>query len=264
MKVILARTPDELYRFAARFTSRQVRARPSLVLGLATGRTMIAYYRELVALHRAGEVSFAGCTSFNLDEYVGIPEDHPSSYHAFMRRHLGSHVDLPPARMHLLDGNARDVLHEAAGYEAAIRQAGGIDLQLLGIGQNGHVAFNEPGSSLASRTRVKRLTPSTMKANAEDFGSPDAVPKYVMTMGVGTILDARFVLLLASGASKARAVAAMIEGPVTAQRPASVLQLHRHAFVVADPDAAAALTHAPDTVEDVLADPYEEFFFEGA
>ena len=264
MKVILARDDAQLCSFAAHFVARRVRDEPRLVLGLATGRTMVGFYRELVARHRAGECSFAHARTFNLDEYVNLSHDHPASYHAFMRRHFIDLVDVTPANVHVPSGHTDKVLEAAAEHEEAIRAAGGIDLQVLGIGRNGHIAFNEPGSSLASRTRVKRLTQETVAANADDFGGPDLVPRYVMTMGIGTIMEARFVLLLASGASKAEAVRAMVEGPVTAQCPASVLQMHPHAFVILDEAAAGSLARRHETVEDVLADPYEEYFWEGA
>lgn len=263
MKVIIARDYGQLSAFAAHFVVRQVQRKPDLVLGLATGSTMVGFYREVAARHQAGDVSFRRATTFNLDEYVKLPEDHPGSFHAYMRRHFLDHVDLPRDRAFLPNGNADPILAEAEAYEERIRQHGGLDLQVLGLGQNGHIAFNEPGSSLASRTRVKRLEPETRAANAADFGGEDRVPRYVITMGVGTILDARFVLLLASGIEKSRAVKAAIEGPITAWWPASALQMHRHAFVVLDSEAACLLTRRYDTVEEVLSDPYEEYFWEG-
>jgi len=263
MKVIVARDEAEVCSFAAHFVVRQVQKKPDLVLGLATGRTMIGFYRELVARHRAGACSFARVTTFNLDEYVGLSEDHRGSYHSYMQRHFLDHVDLPKAAMHLPDGNAPDPVAAAEAYEALIRRHGGIDLQLLGLGRNGHVAFNEPGSSLSSRTRVKRLTMATVRANAPDFGGEEHVPRYVLTVGIGTIMEARFLLMLAYGQVKAAAVAAMVEGPITARCPASILQMHQHAFVVVDKSAASLLCDQYDTVEEVLNDPYEEYFWEG-
>jgi glucosamine-6-phosphate deaminase len=263
MKVIVARDEAQVCSFAAHFVVRRIQLKPDLVLGCATGRTMVRLYRELVVRHRNGDCSFARVTTFNLDEYVRLPEDHAASYHSYMRAQLFDHVDIDPARTHLPDGNASDVVASAEAYEADIRAHGGIDLQFLGIGRNGHVAFNEPGSSLCSRTRVKRLTGDTIRANAPEFGGEDRVPRYVMTMGIGTIQEARFLLLLASGPSKAAAVAAMAEGPVSSRCPASVLQMHQHAFVVVDREAAASLREEYDTVEQVLADPYEEYFWEG-
>jgi glucosamine-6-phosphate deaminase len=264
MKVIRAKDEQQMCSFGAHFVARQLQRKPETVLGLATGRTMVNFYRHLVERHRADEVSFAKAQTFNLDEYVNLDPNHPASYHSFMRWNFVEHVDIPPENVHIPDGNGDRVLEAAARYEAAIRAAGGIDLQLLGIGRNGHIAFNEPGSSLASRTRVKRLASETILANTPDFGDPESVPRYVITMGIGTIMEARFLLMLASGASKARAVEQMVEGPLTAQCPASVLQMHPHAFVVVDDAAAVRLSASYDTVEEVLADPFEEFFWEGA
>lgn len=264
MKVIRAKDELQMCQFGAHFVTRQVQRKRDLVLGLATGRTMVGFYRQLVERHRAGDVSFAEARTFNLDEYVNLDPNHPASYHSFMRWNFVEHVDIPTGNVNIPDGNGDRVLEAAARYEAAIRGAGGIDLQLLGIGRNGHIAFNEPGSSLASRTRVKRLASETILANTPDFGDPESVPRYVITMGIGTILEARFILMLASGASKAKAVEQMVEGPVTAQCPASVLQMHPHVFVVVDEPAAVRLSQHYDTVEDVLSDPFEEFFWEGA
>lgn len=264
MKVVRARDAEEACSFAAHFVVRQVRQNPRLVLGLATGRTMLGFYRVLVDRHRRGDVSFAQASSFNLDEYVNLNPDHPASYHSYMRWNFVEQVDIPTENVHIPDGNHDPILEACVRYEDAIRQAGGIDLQMLGIGRNGHIAFNEPGSSLASRTRVKRLSEETILANAPDFGDPDSVPRYVITMGIGTILEARMILLLATGVAKARAIEQMVEGPVTAQCPASVLQMHPHVFVVVDQEAALRLSGHYDTVQEVLADPYEEYFWEGS
>jgi len=211
------------------------------VLGLATGNTMTPLYRELVRRHRREGLSFARAQTFNLDEYVGLGPDDGASFAAFMREHLFSKVDLDPERTHLPDGLAKDPLREAASYEGRIQAAGGIDLQLLGIGRNGHLGFNEPGSSLASRTHVTSLTLGTIEANRAELADLPAPPVLAITMGLGTILAARACLLLALGDAKAEPVAAAIEGPLTAQVPASVLQLHPDATVVLDPAAAAAL-----------------------
>jgi glucosamine-6-phosphate deaminase len=210
------------------------------VLGLATGETMRPVYARIVALHQAGRADFSQATSFNLDEYVGVAPDHPASFAAFMRQALFDHVNIDPARAHLPRGDAPDPVAEAARYEAAIDAAGGIGLQVLGIGQNGHIAFNEPTSSLGSRTRVKTLTEATRLANAPAF-APQPVPRHAITMGIATILDARSCVLLATGASKAQAVARMIEGPLGADCPATALQLHPAATVVLDEHAARDL-----------------------
>lgn len=263
MKVILAKDYEQMCSFSGRFVTKRIREKPDLVLGLATGRTMVGFYANLAERYRAQECSFARVTTFNLDEYVGLPEDHEASYHAYMKRHFVDKTDVRPEAVHIPDGNASDLLAAAADYEAAIKVCGGIEIQVLGIGVNGHVAFNEPGSSLASRTRVKRLSEETILANAPEFGGPEHVPRYVITMGIGTIMEARFILLLASGQTKAMAIRNMVEGSICSWWPASILQMHPHAFVIVDRDAASLLTHRHDTVEEVISDPYEEFFFEG-
>jgi glucosamine-6-phosphate deaminase len=222
---------------------------PAAVLGLATGETMRPVYAGLVDLHGAGRADFARATTFNLDEYVGVGPDHPASFATFMREALFDHVNLDPARAHLPRGDAADPEAEAARYEAAIAAAGGIGLQLLGIGRNGHIAFNEPTSSLGSRTRVKTLTEATRKANAPAF-APGPVPRHAITMGIATILQARACLLLATGAAKAAAVARMVEGPLGADCPATALQLHPEATVVLD-EAAAQDLHLRDYYETV-------------
>lgn len=220
----------------------RLRNQPDTVLGLATGGTMEAVYSRLIARHQAGECSFAGTESFNLDEYAGLAADHPCSYWHYMREQLFDHIDMAAGRAHLPHGDAPDPEAEAARYEAAIVAAGDIGLQLLGLGANGHIGFNEPTSSLTSLTRIKTLTRSTRDANARFFDRPEDVPRMAITMGIGTILRADQVLLLAYGAGKAAAAAAMIEGPLSAACPASALQLHRKVTVVLDEAAAANLT----------------------
>ena len=220
----------------------RLRADPAVVLGLATGGTMEAVYARLIAAHRAGQASFAQATSFNLDEYVGLSPDHACSYWRYMREHLFAQVDMRAEAAHLPRGDAPDPEAEAERYEAAIVAAGDIGLQLLGLGANGHIGFNEPTSSLSSLTRIKTLTRSTREANARFFDRAEDVPRLAITMGIGTILRAREVLLLAYGAGKADAAAAMIEGALSAACPASALQLHRKVTVVLDEAAAAKLT----------------------
>ena len=241
MEIIIQPTPDEASVIAARIIAQLVRRKPNCVLGLATGSTPIATYAELIRLHREEGLDFSNVTTFNLDEYVGLSLDHPQSYHVFMEEHLFRHINVSPQRIHIPNGMAKDVPAECEHYEAAIRAAGGIDLQLLGIGREGHIGFNEPSSSLASRTRIKTLTPQTIKDNAKCFGSPDKVPHHVITMGVGTIMDTRQCLLLATGEAKAEAVARMAEGPITADLPASILQMHPVCKLVVDEAAAAHL-----------------------
>ncbi len=214
---------------------------PASVLGLATGGTMEAVYARLIAAYRAGTVSFAQARSFNLDEYVGLAPDHPCSYWRYMAEQLFDHVDLPSGAGALPRGDAPDPEAEAARYEAAIAAAGDIGLQLLGLGANGHIGFNEPTSSLSSLTRIKTLTRATRAANARFFAQPEEVPRLAITMGIGTILRAEEVVLLAYGPGKAEAAAAMIEGPLSASCPASALQLHRKVTVVLDRAAAEGL-----------------------
>ncbi|MES2572819.1 MAG: glucosamine-6-phosphate deaminase, partial [Verrucomicrobiota bacterium] len=217
-------------------------AKPASVLGLATGSTPVGLYRELIALYRDGLLDFSHASSFNLDEYVGLPAGHPGSYHSFMQENLFSHINLPPEKSRLPDGMSADVPAHCAAYEASIQAAGGIDLQLLGLGSDGHIGFNEPSSSLSSRTRIKTLTPRTIADNARYFGGEANVPHHVITMGVGTIMEARHTVVLALGTKKAAAVAAMAEGPITANCPASILQMHPRCTLIVDEAAAAALT----------------------
>ena len=239
MEIIIKQDAEEVSLEAAAIFRRQLREKPVSVLGLATGSTPVGLYRRLVTMAQAGEVDFARSTTFNLDEYVGLPGSHPQSYAAFMRAHFFDHVSV--ASWHIPDGTAADIPRLCAAYEAEIAAAGGIDLQLLGLGSDGHVGFNEPGSSLRSRTRLKTLTARTVADNAPHFSSPSEVPRHVVTMGVGTILDARHCLVLAFGKQKADAVAAMVEGPVTAMVPASALQMHPVCTLIVDEAAAAHL-----------------------
>ncbi len=242
MKVLIHPTPGAAADCVAELMAARLRGAPQTVLGLATGGTMEAVYARLIGLHRAGACSFAAAQSFNLDEYVGLPPDHPCSYWHYMREHLFRHVDLDPARAHLPRGDTPDPEAEAARYEAAIVAAGDIGLQLLGLGANGHIGFNEPTSSLSSLTRIKTLTRSTREANARFFRRAEEVPRLAITMGIGTILRAQEVVLLAYGPGKAAAAAAMIEGPLSAACPASALQWHRKVTVVLDEAAASRLT----------------------
>jgi glucosamine-6-phosphate deaminase len=248
MEIVILASPEAVCAAGADAVARLLAAKPVAVLGLPTGATPRPLYAELVRRHREEGLSFARATTFNLDEYVGVAPDHPGSFRRYMDEALFGHVDLPPARAHVPDGRAADVPAACAAYEAAIAAAGGLDLVVLGLGEDGHVAFNEPTSSLASRTRIKTLSAASRAANQAAFGA-DPVPGHVVTMGIATILEARRCLLLAHGARKARAVAAMVEGPVTSMVPASALQLHAHTTVLCDEAAAAQLT---------LADYYRE------
>jgi len=240
MEVVI-RPADELAGLAADAVARQLQECDDTVLGLATGSSPLPVYAELVRRHREEGLSFAGARAFLLDEYVGLPAGHPESYREVIRRELTDLVDIPDHRVHGPDGHGADIATAGVRYDAAIRAAGGVDVQLLGIGTDGHVAFNEPGSSLASRTRVKTLTEQTRQDNARFFDSIDEVPHHVLTQGLGTILEARHLVLLATGEHKADAVAAMVEGPVRAFCPASVLQTHPHVTVLLDDAAASGL-----------------------
>lgn len=242
MKVLILHDAAAAIARAGDIVSRSLRARPDTVLGLATGGTMLPFYDDLVARHEADGLSFAQAVTFNLDEYVGLSPDHPCSYHRYMREAFFDRVDLDPARTHLPRGDSPDPQVEAEAYEARIAAAGGIDLQILGIGRNGHIGFNEPTASLGSRTRIKTLTDDTRRANQRYFASFDETPRYAITIGVATILEARATLLLATGEAKAEAVARMVEGPLSAACPASALQLHPDATIVLDGEAAASLT----------------------
>jgi glucosamine-6-phosphate deaminase len=242
MEVIILPDPQQAALLAARIIEKELRANPALVLGLATGRTMESVYACLADLHRERGLDFSRCRTFNLDEYIGIPTEHPGSYRSYMEEHLFGRVNLAAGSTHLPDGMAPDLGGESRQYEARILDAGGIDLQLLGLGGDGHIGFNEPLSALLSRTREKALTPATRQQNAPMFGGdPGQVPARAITMGVGTILDSRRCLLLATGATKAAILAKAVEGPITSMVTASALQLHPKCQVVVDAAAAADL-----------------------
>ncbi len=243
MEVIIRPDAEAAAALATRIIADRLRARPHLVLGLATGRTMERVYDRLVAMRGEDGLDYSRCRTFNLDEYIGVPPDDEHSYRHYMNTHLFSRAGIPLAHTHVPDGMAPDLAAEAARYERLIREAGGIDLQLLGIGEAGHIGFNEPLSALMSRTREKALTPTTRHQNAAMFGGdPERVPARALTMGVGTILEAREVLLLATGSAKAQILARAVEGPITAMISASALQLHANCKVIVDEAAAAALT----------------------
>ncbi|MCC2334652.1 glucosamine-6-phosphate deaminase [Cellulomonas wangsupingiae] len=251
MEVVIAPAP-ELARLAADAVERLLTARPDGVLGLATGSSPLAVYDELARRHAEHGLSFARARAFLLDEYVGLPADHPQRYRNVIDAELVARVDLPPGSVHGPDGLAADLPGACAAYERAIADAGGVDLQLLGIGTDGHVAFNEPGSSLGSRTRIKTLTRRTREDNARFFdGDVDAVPTHCLTQGLATIMAARHLVLLAHGRGKAQAVHQLVEGPVSALWPATVLQLHPHVTVLVDDAAASRLQ---------LADHYRETY----
>jgi glucosamine-6-phosphate deaminase len=242
VRIRIFSTPEGAARALAAAIARALSASPELVLGLPTGRTPVPLYRELVALHRSGRVDLSRATTFNLDEFLGLPADHPGSYHAFMRRQLFDHVNLRAGRIHFLNGIARDVEGECARYERAIRRAGGIDLQVLGLGANGHVGFNEPASALVARTHRTPLSATTRRANVAWFRARgEAVPREGLSMGMATILHARRIVLLATGRAKARLVDRMVHGALTPRLPASFLQLHGGVEVWLDRAAASRL-----------------------
>ncbi len=226
----------------ARIVAELVRKKPDCVLGLATGSSSLKLYQELIRMHREEGLDFSKVTTFNLDEDVGLPPSHDQSYHFFMWENLFKHINLDSRYVHIPAGMADDVEEHCEWYEERIDEAGGIDLQILGIGHNGHIAFNEPGSSLGSRTRIKTLTEKTRQDNARFFESIDQVPKYAITMGIGTIMDARKLILLASGKNKAQAIKDTLEDPISAMVPATIVQMHRHATLLIDEDAASMLT----------------------
>jgi glucosamine-6-phosphate deaminase len=243
MLVILKRDDEEISLQAAQLIASAVRKKSALVLGLATGGTMVGVYKHLVHLHKQGSLDFSRVVTFNLDEYLGLPAAHPRSFHHFMQENLFAHVNVDPRNIHIPDGTIRGNYDQyCASYEEAIRKAGGIDLQLLGIGRNGHIGFNEPTSSIGSRTRLKVLSQETMDDNSKLFAPGEEGPRCAITMGIGTILEARKILLLATGQAKSAAVAKSIEGPITSAVSASALQLHPDVTFIIDDAAASQLT----------------------
>ena len=247
MLAVIKNNYDEVSREAARFVAEIIREKPSAVLGLATGNTPIGLYQELIRMHKQEGLDFSKVTTFNLDEYIGLPPNHPQCYHYFMYENLFKHINIDERFTHIpsgmVDFNDINRIHKYCDwYEAEMLKAGGIDLQILGIGQNGHIGFNEPGSSLGSRTRIKTLTPLTSQDNASFFdGDVTKVPKHAITMGIGTILDSRILLLLGSGKNKAQAIRNTVQGPITAMVPASIVQMHRKAILVVDKEAGSLL-----------------------
>ena len=247
MRLIIEKDYDALSKWAAEYVIKRINEfNPTpehrFVLGLPTGSSPIGMYKELVKACKEGRVSFKNVVTFNMDEYCGLPESHPESYHSFMANNLFNHIDCPKENIHILNGNAENLDEECARYEELIRQAGGVDLFLGGIGPDGHIAFNEPCSSLSSRTRIKTLTSDTIIANSRFFDNDvNKVPKNALTVGVGTVLDAREVLILVNGHNKARALQAAVEGPVTQMWTISALQLHKHGIILCDEAATDEL-----------------------
>jgi len=246
MEILINLDPASASRLAAKRLARFIRNKPDAVLGLATGSTPVLLYTELIRMHREEGLDFSRIRTFNLDEYLGLAPTHPASYHQFMRTNLFDHINIEPERTHIPSGlvNGTEVAGHCADYEKMIREAGGIDIQILGIGSDGHIGFNEPSSSLASRTRIKTLTERTRRDNTPFFDSEDEVPNHVITMGIGTIMESREVLLLAFGKNKAEAVLGAVEGPITASNPASILQMHPAAKLFLDEPSASLLSRA--------------------
>jgi glucosamine-6-phosphate deaminase len=246
VRVRIVKDEQAAARVVASRVIKTLAARPSTVLGLPTGRTPVLLYARLRAAHASSRVDFSRATTFNLDEFLGLPASHPATYRAFMETHLFSHVNLSPRHIHFLDGTTADPHAECARYEAAIVRAGGIDLQILGIGANAHIGFNEPGPNVHANSHLARLEPGTRRSNADLFdGRVSAVPREALSMGVGTILRSRAIVLLATGAGKAEAIAATVQGAVTTRVPASFLQLHGDVEVVLDEAAASKLPRRP-------------------
>ncbi len=250
MRVIIEPDAKGVACRAAGIVAQLIRRKPRCVLGLATGSTPQGCYGELIRLHQQEQLDFSQVVTFNLDEYVGLGPDHPQSYRYFMQQSLFDDINVKPENTFVPDGLAAHFEQYCERYEQQIRDVGGIDLQILGIGTDGHIAFNEPGSSLGSRTRLKSLTRETIRDNARFFGSLERVPRLAITVGVGTILESRRCLLMAIGAAKAMAIQQAVEGPVTAQVTASALQLHREVIVVLD-EAAASQLQRRDYYEEV-------------
>lgn len=256
MKIVICPDAAQTRRLAAQVLAEQVKSKPTSVLGLATGRTMEAIYAQLAETAQQQTLDFSSVTTFNLDEYIGLTADHPQSYRYYMQTHLFQRINIPTANTHVPDGAVADVEAEARSYEKRISEAGGIDLQLLGLGENGHIGFNEPLSALNSRTHVVTLAQATLKQNAGMFNNDmGQVPARALTMGTGTILDSREALLVVTGEAKADIVARVIEGPVSALVPGSALQLHPYCLVLLDEAAASRLTQREAILWQMQHDP---------
>jgi len=240
INISIVKDHDEMSRRAARIIADAIRNKPNLVLGLATGGTPVGCYQELIRMHKEEGLDFSRVITFNLDEYIGLPPTHPQSYRHFMDENLFRHVNIKIENTHVPDGMSADLEKTCQEFEEAIKASGGIDLQLLGIGSNGHMAFNEPGSPFDSRTRVVDLSERTIKDNARFFKSIDEVPRQALSMGMGTIMEVRKIILLASGVGKVGAVAKSVEGPITTDVPASILQRHPNCIFIID-EAASKL-----------------------
>lgn len=241
MKVVITKNYEELSKVAAKEMSEVIRSNPSAILGLATGGSPIGMYKELIRMNKDGEIDFSKVTTVNLDEYVGLSGDHPQSYRYFMNDNLFNHINIDKKNTYVPNGLAKDVEEECKSYDSKIAQLGGTDVQLLGIGNNGHIAFNEPDEFLVSGTHLTNLTENTIKANSRFFDSIDEVPKTALTMGLGGIMKSKKIIVIASGESKAEAVKEMVSGKISTNMPASMLQMHRDVVVIVDEEAAKLL-----------------------
>ena len=241
MRVLITDSYDQMGLEAAKIVAGQIYLKPNSVLGLATGSTPLSMYERLVAVHRTVGLDFSEVTTFNLDEYIGMGPDNPQSYHYFMQEHFFKHINIKPENVHIPNGMAQDIIAEGERYEQLIAAKGGIDLQVLGIGQNAHIGFNEPDVKFAATTHKVELDEETILANSRFFNNVDEVPRYAISMGIKTIMMAEHVILLANGRNKARAVYKAVCGDVTPEAPASILQLHRDVVVILDKEAAELL-----------------------
>lgn len=241
MEVVIKKNYEDASKLAASLIADVIMKKPDAVLGFATGSTPLGTYKELVKLYRSKKIDFKYVITFNLDEYIGLPKTHNQSYYYFMLHNLFKYTNIKKENIHLPDGLAKNIEESCEIYELMIKKAGGIDIQLLGIGSNGHIAFNEPGSSLGSRTRIKTLTEKTIQDNSRFFKKKEDVPRYAITMGIGTIMEAKEIILLASGLNKADAIADAVEGPITSHVPASILQMHPKATVIIEKSASVKL-----------------------
>lgn len=247
MRIIVTADANEMSLKAAEIFIEEICKKPQLVLGLATGSTPLGLYQEMIKAYREKQVDFSGVTSFNLDEYRGLAPEHPASYNYFMRQNLFNHINIKPENIHIPTGNVADIQQYCGDYEEQIKNAGGIDLQLLGIGENAHIGFNEPGTHLGARTQLIKLSEETIRSNARFFASIDEVPREAISMGIKTIMRSRKIVLLAYGEKKAEAIEKTVTGQVVSSVPASVLQLHPDVVLIIDRAAASRLN--PQTVE---------------
>ena len=241
MKVVITKNYEELSKVAAKEIAEVTKNNPRAILGLATGGSPIGMYKELIRMNKDGEIDFSTVTTVNLDEYVGLSGEHPQSYRYFMNDNLFNHINIDKKNTYVPNGLAKDIEEECKNYDSKIAQLGGTDVQLLGIGNNGHIAFNEPDEALVSGTHLTNLTEDTIKANARFFDSIDEVPKTALTMGLGGIMKSKKIIVIASGESKAEAVKAMVNGKISTNMPASMLQMHRDVVVIVDEEAAKLL-----------------------